>query len=255
LYVSLNNPQQPEREPASSGQDEKVPADILKTNLIFSVPPDDRKWSAQDFVAAVEALEDIARKDYRRLPRFNAGTWKDTYFARLTAEEDLLLDKNSRMEQWMKDGVARWDAMKRLLAVYLRASLADRSFNTEYLIVLSHGIKVALAQIRVGKEFFKALSAEEQKNPVRLLGLAQMKRGLANSVRAVVLSLADRNYALTDRARLAQVLDDTAERLRLDLPSEYLPDLVKDLRTIRELEEDKALVERLNRVLRALSRP
>jgi hypothetical protein len=182
----------------------------LKQYRDLGFPAIDKAWTGADYAKACKVLDDLARKDPTKLPRYHSGT-SGAVFDRMVAPDNLpSLSNHSTGAERM--GVAR-DIMGGVVpafTAYAKVSQAQATFDAEELKLGLFLLRGETCAALISADMLKSdpKIAQDQK---RMGGIAKIKEGLAQSACGLIIVLTDHDSirdaeALRAIGELKQVL-------------------------------------------------
>ncbi len=187
--------------------------------LTLGMPAVDRPWTSADYEAARQALLALARKDPRRLPH-HRSTQSAAVIERLCDQENLGLIRNSSLpvQPRFRESLDLLGAHNAICKIYLQAQVRDPRYVADLLRMQSFSLYAVAAQLDLCDQFTRTLDPRDPSYPVRIEGLAKMKRGLAIMVRGILLTLVEnKGRDLETRRILANSFADVYPTIAVSL--------------------------------------
>jgi len=160
---------------------------------------------------------------------------------------DTSLAVQDRIQQCLPIG----DASRALLPHYMSAANQDRGLADDALRIQGFILQYADANAGLAREFMASIPRSDPSYDTRVSGLNQMRLGLAQMLRAGIISLqAPRVFTPATRTVFAQHLAQAYLDVAPDLPTETREQLTETLTQIAATDENPNVREAIARALR-----
>ena len=221
-----------------------APADYVALGM----PANDRLWSATDYQSALRVIAKLPRE---QLPRV-ASERSAPVLERVTdrANLGLYLNRSLPLAQRLPDLLDLIDAANAMNKIYLAALVKDLSFADDSLRLSGFMIEGAAAETMLLDEFLPTLDKSDPSYAVRMQGLDQMRRGLAQMVQGDILLLGVQDtFSSAARARFAGIAAAQLPIIAPQLPALSRQEFQAKLQAIVANERDpevKRLLQDVN---------
>jgi hypothetical protein len=214
----------------------------------LGVPAPDRLWSGEDYQRAAKALAALEDRDPAQLPRY-ASPRSGAVFARMTDGGNFAIATDGALPPAEQLGLlgGYLTPLNDLLRLYLRRAMGGQGYGAELASLMTLMLRGSALSARA------AGALEPSDDPARraqfFKGLDQMRQGFANVVSGFLQSMAERRlYAVAERRRMAQALDEDLPGLASFLPPLSRQELPKLLRRLADGEPDAAVRARIEAI-------
>ena len=213
-------------------------------------PDPDRAWTPADYAKALEVLRKIASEDSSKLPRRDSPA-SGKVWTRLCSDENLALLRDDN--RTIKD---RWASAQELnaiiagmLTIYAKPA-SSGGFDQEAVDALALMLRFDITLFDLLSE---AAKGEKPAMKVPEKDTAEIRKGVALQVQGALLMMTDReNVRMSALLRFAREFKVTFPKLLPHLPEADRKKMVKDLKTLIEIEYDERMKTLLEEVLKAL---
>ena len=140
------------------------------------IPDIQRPWSSGDYQQLLIALQKVDTSQNNALPR-RRGEFTGPIYQRMVSQENFRPQLNIYAPLELRQNEARETLLqlKELMRLYFDFSATRQPYGAEALGLMSHALHQQAILFTLTVEFWMTLSADEQRNPVRLQGLHEAK--------------------------------------------------------------------------------
>ena len=144
------------------------------------IPDVQRPWNSADYRQMIAALEKIDKTQANALPR-RSGEFTGPIYLRLVSEENFKPQLNIYAPLELRQNEAREVLLqlKELMRLYFDFGAKQQPYGAEALGLMTYSMRQQAVLFTLTTEFWTTLSANEQRNPVRLKGLQEAKAAAA----------------------------------------------------------------------------
>lgn len=185
------------------------------------IPDIQRPWSSSDYHQLLIALQKVDANQSNALPR-RSGEFTGPIYQRMVSQENFRPQLNIYAPLELRQNEARETLLqlKELMRLYFDFTATRQPYAAEALGLMSHALNQQAILFTLTVEFWMTLSADEQRNPVRLQGLREAKNaaGMLSTSALDYLELG-KQFAQDDLALYAAELGKLLPELFVHLPA------------------------------------
>jgi hypothetical protein len=230
-------PVSPARKSPEPVADHSLPASEY---ISLGMPSYDREWIGQDMAVAAAKLQALAAQSPGQLPRFGSKR-SGPMFARIVARDNLKFfrSRSLPLASRFPQSLDYFQSLNAILKVYLSAREANQVTGEDMIELVGAQLRAVQVELELVDEFVPTLSKDDPKYPVRMAGLDQMRRGLAQMVSGVITTLTEKQaYDVGTRAKLVGYCRETFPSI---VPKLSAPSQQEMLRRVDELVDDSSI--------------
>ncbi|HXO28864.1 MAG TPA: hypothetical protein VOA80_16050, partial [Thermoanaerobaculia bacterium] len=197
----------------------------------LGLPSYDREWTGQDMTVAAALLQQLAAQHPEQLPRFRSRR-SGKVFARIVAPENLrfLRDRSLPLGTRMPQELETLESSNAITKLYLAAFSASAVAGDDLIELLGIELRESQVLVELIDELVPTLSRQDPKYQVRMAGLDQTRRGLAQVVAGAITSLTEeQSYTLGARGRLLDYCLETFPRIVPELSAASQTEVLRRL--------------------------
>jgi hypothetical protein len=171
------------------------------------VPSHDRDWIGADMATAAKALQQIAARDGRQLPRFGSEN-SGKLFARIVHIDNLKFYKNETLPlgQRLIDCLTYFDGLNTINKMYIHAFLQKQTTSRELIEGATACVRTTEVMAKLAGQFVETLDKTDPLYASRMQGLEGIKKSVATIVAGSLQTLTESACSTTDHKILIRQL-------------------------------------------------
>ncbi|MFI8479953.1 hypothetical protein ACIGCM_05200 [Pseudomonas sp. NPDC078700] len=204
------------------------------------IPDIRRPWSSAQYQQLIEALQKVNQTQTNALPR-RSGEFTGPIYQRMVSPENLQVQLNIYRPLEARQNEARESLfqLKELMRLFFDFKAAKQPYAAEALGLMSYSLNQQRVLFTLTTEFWMTLSPNQQRNPVRLSGLAETKAAAALLTKSALDYLAfTAQFGRAELAVYSAELSQQLPRLFVHLPGDVRQELLQRVNNIGQTHID-----------------
>lgn len=204
------------------------------------IPDIRRPWSSAQYQQLIEALQKVNQTQANALPR-RSGEFTGPIYQRMVSPENLQVQLNIYRPLEARQNEARESLfqLKELMRLFFDFKAAKQPYAAEALGLMSYSLNQQRVLFTLTTEFWMTLSPNQQRNPVRLSGLAETKAAAALLTKSALDYLAfTAQFGRAELAVYSAELSQQLPRLFVHLPGDVRQELLQRVNNIGQTHID-----------------
>jgi len=230
------------------GRNEAKPADVSDTPreaVEKGAPSVENSWGPEDYAAFAGYLSKLTRDSY---PRFNSTRSKALFMKLVDSVEQPIFASNEvPFNRRMELALQMIDGANTALKTYCAAHNSGIDYSTELMYLQGLVLSVTRQFLVLVDEFIPTIDPNDGKYEVRMQGLRQLKRGIAEELSGAIVSMQEtKAYSDSQRLILAKYLAREATAILHHLDQDARQELEGKVKEMKSVEKDNGIRELLS---------
>jgi hypothetical protein len=220
--------------------------------LAAGIPATDRVWNGEDYVATLKVLT----AGTVPLPRYSDPKGV-AVLNRMFGQRDFSLytDKTLPIQARLGESLPLSGAANGIGKLYYAQLVQGQDMHEEYANFAAFSLYIMAVQLDLLDEFIPTIPHDD-KYPVRMAGLAQVKGGLTETTAGYLIVLADpKFFTVKDRVLVLQAFVDTMPKLKKMFTPAYVAEISLKFAALKKQFPDADTAALINQIEGQLANP